>query len=323
MVTRQPDSARVSREAVTQTALAVQRELEWAFREQSTDDFGIDAQIEIVDKKVATGRLLALQIKGGESWFVERTGKGWWFRLDPAHYKYWTRHSLPVVIILYDPRTQRCHWQLVTDDNVERGTRGGLKLLVPEANVLDESAKTMLRRASDGAPYELRLRQLGLAKSWMQLLESGKRLIVDVEEWVNKVSGRGEVKLSIEGYDAERTELARWGVYLGTRPYEEALPALFPWADLRVHEETYDMDEYEQYVLDGSTLTYTAGSWGRLSFQDWRAVLHPGRIRPYANGGGEVDFYRLELSLNELGRSFLVVDSFAGSDAEFLTPLGE
>ncbi|MGD4244746.1 hypothetical protein QT682_22580, partial [Xanthomonas citri pv. citri] len=58
-------------------------------------------------------------------------------------------------------------------------------------------------------------------------------------------------------------------------------------------------------------------------FDDWRAVLHPGRIRPYANGGGEVDFYRLELSLNELGRSFLVVDSFAGSDSKFLPPLGE
>ncbi|MGY5766687.1 DUF4365 domain-containing protein [Brachybacterium sp. DNPG3] len=322
-MTRQPDSARVSREAVTHTALAVQKELNWVFREQPTDDFGIDAQIEVVQENVATGRLLALQIKGGKSWFAENASGGWWFRLDPDHYDYWTRHSLPVVVILYNPQTRQCHWQLVTEENVERGPQSGLKLLVPEVNVLDASAMTALRSASDGAPYILRLRQLGLAKPWMQLLESGERLIVDVEEWVNKVSGRGEIKLSIERHDSERTELARWGVYLGTRPYEEALPPLFPWADLRVHEETYDMDEYEQYVLDRSTLTLSAGQWDSLSFDDWRAVVHPGRIRPYKTGGGEVDFYRLELSLNALGRSFLIVDAFAGSASKFLTPLGE
>lgn len=322
-MTRQPDSARVARAAVTHTALAVEDELKWVFREQPTEDFGIDAHVEVMHQNVATGKLLALQIKGGESWFAENVAGGWWFRLDPSHYDYWTRHSLPVVVILYDPRTQRCHWQLVTDVTVERGPQGGLKLLVPESNVLDASAMTALRRASSGAPYALRLRQLQLAKPWMQLLGRGKRLIIDVEEWVNKTSGRGVIVLSIESGDAERTELARWGVFLGMRPYEEALPPLFPWADLRVHEETYDMDEYEQYELDQSTLTLTAGSFDRLPFDDWRAVLHPGRIRPYANGGGEVDYYRLELSLNELGRSFLVVDSFAGADSKFLPPLGK
>lgn len=323
VVTRQPESARMSREAVTHTALAVQSKLNWTFREQPTDDFGIDAQIEVVQSDTATGRLIALQIKGGESWFADKTTEGWWFRLDPAHFSYWTRHSLPVAVVLYHPRTQRCHWQLVTENTVERGPRGGLKLLVPESNILDESAMKPLQKASDGAPYELRIRQLGLAKPWLQLLARGERLVVDVEEWIHKSSGRGEIALSIERENAERIELAQWHVRLGLRPYEEALPLLFPWADLQVHEETYDMEEYEQYELDQSTWTFTPGEISRLSFDEWRAILHPGRIRPYANGGGEMDYYRLELSLNELGRSFLVVDSFAGSDSPFLTPRGE
>lgn len=325
-MTHQPDSAQVSREAVTRTALAVQSELEWVFREQPTDDFGIDAQVEIVRDNVATGRLLAFQIKGGDSFFKNDSGDGWWFRLKPAHYEYWKRHSLPVVVVLYNLRTQKCHWQLVTEDNVERGPQGGLKLLVPKANVLDESAIETLRNASDGSPYALRLRQLGLAKPWMELLGRGKRLIMDVEEWINKSSGRGTIALSIEGNDAAWDKLSEWVVCLGLRPYEEVLPTLFPWANLRVHEETYDaVNEYEQYQIDQSTWVPADGAterfpWNRIPFDEWRSVLRPDHIRPFADGAGEVHFYCLELTLNELGRSFLVVDSFAESDSNFLTP---
>jgi hypothetical protein len=44
-------------------------------------------------------------------------------------------------------------------------------------------------------------------------------------------------------------------------------------------------------------------------------------IRPYNNAAGEVDYYRLELTLNELGRSFLVVNEFATSGLRQLTLL--
>lgn len=35
------------------------------FREQPTDDYGIDAQIEIIDNNYASGKLIAVQIKSG------------------------------------------------------------------------------------------------------------------------------------------------------------------------------------------------------------------------------------------------------------------
>jgi hypothetical protein len=41
---------------------------------------------------------------------------------------------------------------------------------------------------------------------------------------------------------------------------------------------------------------------------------------PYDNTAGEVDHYRLELALNELGKAFLVVDEFATSGLRQLTP---
>ena len=43
-------------------------------------------------------------------------------------------------------------------------------------------------------------------------------------------------------------------------------------------------------------------------------------LGPYRNGAGEVDFWRRELSLNDLGRSFMVVDDFAMRPSLQLTP---
>jgi hypothetical protein len=88
-------------------------ELGWLFREQPTEDYGIDAHVEIVEHDDVRGRLLALQIKSGESWFRESGPSGRWFRPDAEHVQYWLNHSLPVVVVLYHPVTKRCHWQLV------------------------------------------------------------------------------------------------------------------------------------------------------------------------------------------------------------------
>ena len=190
---RRKPSARVASEGVTHTQQAIEDELGWLFRNQPTEDYGIDAQAEVVDGEDVRGRLLALQIKSGTSWFMDTGPGGWWFRPDREHVQYWTNHSLPVVVVLYHPETKRCHWQLVNRETLVKTSAGGWKLLVPEGHVLDVSAREPLQKASEGDPYELRLRQLRLAKPWMELLASGKRLVVDMEEWVNKSSGRGSI----------------------------------------------------------------------------------------------------------------------------------
>ncbi|WP_408954255.1 DUF4365 domain-containing protein, partial [Kribbella solani] len=75
-------SASIAAIGVTRTQLYVQEDLGWLFREQPTEDYGIDAQVEIVDGDKVRGRLLAFQIKSGESWFDQPTAGGWWFRPD-------------------------------------------------------------------------------------------------------------------------------------------------------------------------------------------------------------------------------------------------
>ena len=95
---------------VSKIQLLVNREFQWIFREQPTDDYGIDAHIEIHNGMYATGKLIALQIKSGPSYFQEIKDNNVVFRGDVKHLSYWTKHSLPVIIVLYNPITDECIW---------------------------------------------------------------------------------------------------------------------------------------------------------------------------------------------------------------------
>ncbi|WP_431993358.1 DUF4365 domain-containing protein [Streptomyces albogriseolus] len=307
---RRKPSAKIASAGVTRTKLAIEDELDWLFREQPTEDYGIDAHAEVVDGEAVRGRLLALQIKSGKSRFSEAGPGGWWFRPENDHVQYWLNHSLPVVVVLYNPETKLCHWQLVNRKTLIETSTGGWKLLVPEAQVLDESAAAPLRNAAEGDPYVLRIRELQLARPWMELLAGGKRLVVDIEEWINKTSGRGSITLGVDNEDGnDPEELASWGVYLGLSSYAEVVPKMFAWADVDVHAETYDDAEYVIYDSEG--YPFVTEDFGEE---------HPARgLRPYANAAGEVDHWRLELTLSNVGRAFLVVDDFAMKGRRQLT----
>lgn len=54
----------------------------WLFREQYLHDYGIDAQVEIVINGVPTGKLIAIQIKSGKSYFSENTDTDIIYRTD-------------------------------------------------------------------------------------------------------------------------------------------------------------------------------------------------------------------------------------------------
>ncbi|PWR12481.1 hypothetical protein DKT69_23865 [Micromonospora sicca] len=316
---KQKPSAKVASRGVTRAKLYVEEELDWLFREQPTEDFGIDAHVEVVDGEDVRGRLIALQIKSGKSWFGEPTTGGWWFRPDDDHVRYWKRHSLPVAVVLYNPATKLCHWQLVTDVTLARSKTGGWKLLVPETQMLNADAAKAWRAAAEGDPYELRLRELRLARPWMELLAQGKRLVVDFEEWINKSSGRGSISIGIDNEDgSDPEELVTWHLFVGPTNYAEAVPKMFAWADADVHEETYDDAEHDMYEAECS-IWDEGDQFFTQSFSDWRRVHSARGIRPYNNAAGEVDYYRLELTLNELGKAFLIVDEFAGSDLRQLT----
>ena len=66
-------------EGVAAVNMLFSRELRWIFREVSTRDVGVDAQVE-----VCRGRL----IKAGESYFAESIADGWIDRGNPDHLEY-------------------------------------------------------------------------------------------------------------------------------------------------------------------------------------------------------------------------------------------
>src|ERR1035438_9020612 len=230
---------------VAAVALLVRKEMGWIFRQQPISDRGIDAEIEIQDSEGdATGRLIALQIKTGPSFFKEKTSTGFVYRGEERHLEYWRRHSLPVILVLHDPDTGISYWQIVSEAHSTK-TKKGWKMEVPFGQKLDQSALHRLRELAEGPIYERRLRCLVLDRPWMLLLENGERLFLEAEEWINKSSGRGS--LCLKAVDTDETErvVQDWPfVMFPGMPYELVFRQLFPWADPSVDDDYYhDRDE--------------------------------------------------------------------------------
>lgn len=121
---------------------AIQK-LGWFFREQFLMDYGIDAQAEVVaDDDLVTGQLLAMQIKGGNSWFDEATDDGWTFRSNSNHLAYWLGHSLPVIVVIVDG-DGNAFWEQVTPSTA-RETPKGFALEIPRSQPLDATARDRL-----------------------------------------------------------------------------------------------------------------------------------------------------------------------------------
>ncbi len=114
--------------------------LEWFFREQATSDQGIDAHVEKAPIEVGTGRLLAIQIKTGESYFDEPTEDGWVFRFGAKKAKLWLGHALPVLVVLVDLDVDGgvAYWQHISSRTVV-STGKDFKVEVPRSQVLSEA----------------------------------------------------------------------------------------------------------------------------------------------------------------------------------------
>lgn len=292
----------------------------WYVREQPNFDRGVDAHIEIVNDDGPTGRLIAAQVKTGSSYLRERTAEGFVFRPKPGHVRYWQGHSLPVIVVLVDLEVDACYWQVVNDATLTANDNRW-RVIVPFSQVIDADSEAPLRQLTDARrDADLKqLDQLRAAKPWMARLRDGQRVLVEADEWINKTSGRGEIHVLIEDDAGAVVSKASWFVFFGLTPYSEALPALFPWANLDVDDSMYeDVEEdrwrKEEGIWDNEDGVYiTFGDFG-----EWRAGLP--RLRPYGNSAGEVDHWRLELELNGLGRGFLAVDDYlaSGTDREIL-----
>lgn len=274
------------------------------FREQTISDYGIDALIETREKDAPTGKMIAIQIKSGESYFRETDGDYIVYRVDEKHRNYWINHSLPVIIVLYSPELDKCIWE-----NVNRQTLilcgKQWKIRIPKNKTIEEYGSELNEIAKNISEYEHRHSSLVFAKEWMIEAREQGSLILEVEEWVNKSSGRGTFILKTLNEDGTEKVLFERGLLgFGLKKYSEVIQELFPWADVKVdidfYEENYEMDDVY--------------NWDLYDENDEAAFLsrhlNETEIYPYRNGAGEVDFYRLLLTLNDVGKAFLITEDF-------------
>lgn len=112
---------------------------QWIFRPQTTRDFGVDAHIEVVVNNQATGRLIAAQIKCGDSFFKEGDDIGYVFRPKNKHIRYWTENSLPVIIIICNAQNRQCWWTEVNEQTIKKPGRVGKYQFLMVSDLVDRT----------------------------------------------------------------------------------------------------------------------------------------------------------------------------------------
>ncbi|EPP0246237.1 TPA: DUF4365 domain-containing protein [Escherichia coli] len=116
------------------------------WRETSMADVGIDGQIEYVSPEgFATGRMIAVQIKSGPSFFKESKGD-WVFYPEEKHRFYWERFPLPVLIIIHNPETNLSYWQDARQVLRVAKSTDAKGIIIPKSNVLQSTgAQTLFK----------------------------------------------------------------------------------------------------------------------------------------------------------------------------------
>lgn len=134
-----PANLQQERAGVLAVALELNR-LGLIWRETPMVDVGIDGQIEFVDDAgQATGRLVAAQIKSGDSYFRDG-GDEWRFVPHEKHRLYWERFPLPVLLIIHS-ETAGTYWVDVRQA-LRSPERAGLGYVgIPKQNRLQDTTR--------------------------------------------------------------------------------------------------------------------------------------------------------------------------------------
>jgi type I restriction enzyme M protein len=141
------DSDQTGRLGVHGVAKLILAKLRWDFHELRESDHGIDAIVEITVDGLRTGKLIALQIKSGSSYFAKKSSEGEWILrgAKKRHLAYWLEYQLPVLVVLYDTHAGCGYWVHVNSDTA-KFTSKGFRIGIPSAQILDASAKPQIEK---------------------------------------------------------------------------------------------------------------------------------------------------------------------------------
>lgn len=154
--------------------------LGWILREQEGQkDFGIDAHIELMNGDKVLGRMLAAQIKCGKSYFKSKNEDGYIYYGEQKHLNYFLNYSIPVILILCDPETEKCFWCEVDAVEMEE-TETGWQITVPFNQVFDASAQNKLAAIAGSAQdYLPDMQQYWFVNDLLQKYAEMLLLVVD------------------------------------------------------------------------------------------------------------------------------------------------
>lgn len=291
----------------------------WMFREQPIDDVGIDAHMELTEPTGESKQLLALQIKSGASWFKEEKGESFIFRdINERQYNYWTKNSLPCIVVLFNPDDETCIWEKLTTETIERTNDGqgkGFFVRVPKTQVFLDSRSSKKLISFTNLPQHITNYNFLLSqKKFMKIIQDGGQIKLHSTEWVNKSSGKGETELIVD--DGKSIEKYSYPYWFPFTPYTEVFPRLFPWADFSADESFFEEsdialwrelhcfydEEDDEWLVVGDT------------FEEFQKKLSPMRSLDHS---GEIAEYMMVLRLNELGKAFLAVDGFVSQSQPY------
>ena len=251
------------------------------FREQRGGDTGLNAHLEVVEEYPKMGKMVGLQVRSDDARAVERTARGYACRGEMPHVAYWLQHSLPVIVMVYERERDRLLWEAATPETIEI-TGQYWELLVPYDQAYGPET---VERIADLPCYSPYLARLALDRPWMQLVEAGRGILLELDEWINQPSSRGNLRLSVLGGNGERESVYEWPFQTNPdMPHAFRLASLFPWALIETDRPFYQ--------------------------ERTGAAPEPGVILPWTVEAGEIARFQLRLSLNDLGRAFLTTEQF-------------
>lgn len=234
-------------------------EIGFVFREQPIADYGIDAIIEPKGEYYFSGKMIAVQIKSGESYFKEIKENAVVFRVDAKHYNYWINNSLPVIIVLYNPLTHEIVWESFNRENVTK-CKKGWKIKISCEQTLQNSKEKLLNLVNEQREFERRWDSLTLTKAENQ---SQKRLwrytiiiVDDVQEQLDMLREEIENLVDIE----ER--------------YSVRILAVSKATDVIIESQNVDIDVFVLDVARNESLKWQTSKYDYFGYDLYKLLVN-------------------------------------------------
>jgi Domain of unknown function (DUF4365) len=209
----------------------------WFFREQPIGDYGVDAHIEEMVNGRPTGKLIALQIKTGKSYFRPQ-GDDFVFYGAKRHLEYWTHHRLPVYVIIHDPENGLTLWQKFERRLVKESAKRW-SITIPSSNILNAEAKRYFEMEIAADPESIRRFNLAVGYGDMKLF-SGREVYFQVNEWVNKSLNMRDVGVYFDDpYKDTPDHMFRF--WTPAPSLESYMARFFPWLDFDYVEDSEEI----------------------------------------------------------------------------------